>query len=107
MKFELDHIGIAVESLATGRSFYEALGLGPMVQERVDSEKVTVGFFELDNDARLELLEPTDGESTVAKFLRHRGPGIHHICLKVEDIAGAIAALKAKGVQMIHDQPKK
>ena len=104
--FELDHIGVAVKSLAEGRGFYEALGLGAMTTERVDSEKVTVGFFELENDARIELLEPTEADSAVGKFLDKRGPGIHHICFKVSDIHAAIAGLKSKGVQLINDTPR-
>jgi methylmalonyl-CoA/ethylmalonyl-CoA epimerase len=107
LTFELDHIGVAVESLAKGKGFWEALGLGPMDTERVESEKVTVGFFELGNDARIELLEPTDPESTIAKYLAKRGPGIHHICLKVSDIKLAIQGLKAKGVQLINEEPRK
>ena len=106
LSFELDHIGIAVESLGEGRGFYDALGLGPMTTEVVQSEKVKVGFFELANDARLELLEPTGADSPIAKFLSKRGPGIHHICLKVSDIRTVLAALKAKGVQLINEEPR-
>jgi methylmalonyl-CoA/ethylmalonyl-CoA epimerase len=106
MKFELDHIGIAVESLEKGKAFYEALGLGQMAVEKVPSEKVTVGMFELGNDSRIELLEPTEAESPIGKFLKNRGPGIHHICLKVSDIHATMKALKAQGVQLIHDEPK-
>lgn len=104
--FELDHIGVATESLEKGRSFYEALGLGPMTTEVVASEKVKVGFFELGNDARIELLEPTEKDSPVAKFLEKRGPGIHHICLKVKDIKSVLKALKAQGVQLINEEPR-
>lgn len=106
LSFELDHIGIAVDSLENGKAFYEALGLGPMTVEVVESEKVKTGFFELENDARLELLEPTDPDSTIAKFLANRGPGIHHICLKVNDIRGAMKALKDKGMRLINEEPK-
>ena len=106
MKFELDHIGVAVESLDQGKKFYEALGLGEMHVERVDSEKVTVGMFELGNDSRIELLEPTQPDSAVGKFLEKRGPGIHHICLRVTDIRSVVQALKAQGVQMINEEPK-
>ncbi len=106
IKFELDHIGVAVESLAKGKVFYEALGLGPMTTERVESEKVTVGFFELDNDSRIELLEATDSESAVAKFIAKRGPGIHHICLKVGDIRSVLKTLKMQGVQLINEEPR-
>jgi methylmalonyl-CoA/ethylmalonyl-CoA epimerase len=107
LEFSLDHIGVAVESLENGRKLYEALGLGPMEAERVEGDKVTVGFFELTNDARIELLEPTDASSPVAKFMAKRGPGIHHICLRVSDIRAAITALKALGVQMIDNEPRK
>jgi methylmalonyl-CoA/ethylmalonyl-CoA epimerase len=105
-EFELDHIGVAVESLEKGRGFYEALGLGAMTVEEVPSEKVKVGFFELANDARIELLEPTASDSPIAKFLEKRGPGIHHICLKVTDIRAAIQKLKAKGMQLINEEPR-
>ena len=106
MKFTLDHIGIAVESLTTGNAFYEALGLGPMHVEEVPSEKVKVGFYELDNGARIELLEPTSPDSPIAKFLKQRGPGVQQVCLKVEDLKATIAQLKAKGIQMINDEPR-
>ena len=106
LKFELDHIGVAVNNLEQGRGFYEALGLGAMTSEFVASEKVTVGFFNTDNNARIELLEPSDAESTVAKFLTKRGPGIHHICLRVNDIKEALVQLKAKGVQLINQEPQ-
>jgi len=106
LSFELDHIGIAVEQLSKGKAFYEALGLGAMTVEEVPSEKVKVGFFELENSSRIELLEPTSDDSAVAKFLAKRGPGIHHICLRVKDIRAAISELKAHQVQMIHDEPR-
>jgi methylmalonyl-CoA epimerase len=106
MKFELDHIGVAVESLEKGKAFYEALGLGSMSVEKVASEKVTVGMFELENDARIELLEPTEPDSPVGKFIKSRGPGIHHICLKVSDIRATVKALKAQGVQLINEEPR-
>jgi methylmalonyl-CoA/ethylmalonyl-CoA epimerase len=106
MTFELDHIGVAVETLEKGKAFYEALGLGNMSVEKVASEKVTVGMFELGNDSRIELLEPTEAESPVGKFLKSRGPGIHHICLKVSDLRATLKALKAQGVQLINEEPK-
>lgn len=106
LDFELDHIGIAVEDLSGGRKFYETLGLGPMVIESVPSEKVNVGFFELANRARLELLEPSGPESPVARHLEKRGPGIHHICLRVTDIRATLRALKSAGIQLINEEPK-
>jgi methylmalonyl-CoA/ethylmalonyl-CoA epimerase len=106
VEFEIDHLGIAVNSLNEGRVFYEALGFTAMDIEEVPSEKVKVGFLELANSAAIELLEPTSPDSAVAKFLAKRGPGIHHVCLRVKDIRAVIARLKAKGIQMIHDEPK-
>lgn len=106
LPFELDHIGVAVESLEQGRRFYEALGLGPMTTETVVSEQVKVGFFDLQNEARIELLEPTGSESPIAKFLAKRGQGVHHICLRVDDIRTVLADLKARGVQLIHEEPR-
>lgn len=105
-KFDLDHIGVAVKDLVTGKGFYEALGMGPMTTEVVPSEKVKVGFFELANGSRIELLEPTDETSPIAKFLEKRGPGIHHICLRVENIRAVLQTLKAQGVQLINEEPK-
>ncbi|MGE0526748.1 MAG: methylmalonyl-CoA epimerase [Bdellovibrionales bacterium] len=104
--FELDHIGVAVESLESGKSVYETLGLGPMRTERVESEKVHVGFFDLDNGARIELLEATGPESPIARFLDQRGPGIHHICLKVKDIRSVMRALKEQGIRLINEEPR-
>ncbi len=106
-KFELDHIGIATESLNAGRKFYEALGLKLDHTETVASEKVQVGFFGLNNQCNIELLEPTTKDSSVAKFLEKRGPGVHHICLRVENIRETIKSLVSHGVQMIHAEPFK
>ena len=106
LNFELDHIGVAVDSLDDGRTFYEALGLGPMRTEEVSGEKVRVGMFDTGNDARIELLEPTAADSPVAKFLARRGPGLHHICLRVPDIRATLAQLKAQGVRLIDEEPK-
>lgn len=106
LTFELDHLGVAVESLESGKGFYEALGLGPMDVETVASEKVKVGFFSLGNDCNIELLEATDDESPIAKFLKSRGPGIHHICLRVNDIRAVIRILKEKGIRLINEEPR-
>lgn len=104
--FELDHIGVAVESLEKGRVFWEALGLGPMTTETVASEKVNVGFFDLGNGMRIELLEPTEKDSPIGKFLEKRGPGIQQMCLRVNDLRATLKMLKAKGIQLINDEPK-
>lgn len=104
--FELDHIGIAVETLDEGAEFYRALGFTDMETEEVASEKVKVGFLRLGNRANLELLEPTSEDSAVRKFLEKRGPGIHHICLRVKGIDRILEELKAKGVRLINEQAK-
>jgi len=105
-KFELDHIGIAVETLEQGFAFYRALGFKDMEVEEVPSQKVKTGFLRLDNQSTLELLAPTHSDSTVRKFLDKRGPGIHHICLRVQGLDGILAELKAKGVRLIDEQAK-
>ena len=104
--FELDHIGIAVEGLESGFDFYRALGFTDMETEEVASEKVKVGFIKLGNRANLELLEPTTDDSTIRKFLDKRGPGIHHICLRVKNIDQLLEQLKSKGVRLINEKAK-
>ena len=102
----LDHIGIAVESIKDSLGFYEAMGLKEVHFEEVESEKVKIAMMTLSNGARLELLEPTSDESAVHKFLGKRGPGIHHICIKVDNIAAKLSELKEAGVRLIHESPK-
>ena len=105
-KFELDHIGIAVESLDAGFAFYQTLGFAQMETEVVESEKVKVGFLKLGNRANIELLEPTSDDSAVRKFLDKRGPGIHHICLRVKGIDQLLGKLRTNGVRLINDHAK-
>ena len=102
---ELDHIGIATKSI-TDSPFFKTLGLADGGTEEVASEKVKVGFFNTGNDASIELLEPTDEGSPIAKFLDKRGPGIHHICFRVQGIDELVAHLKASGVQLINEEPR-
>lgn len=106
MDFELDHIGIAVENLEQGSEFYRALGFQTMDEEVVESEKVKVGFLRLGNRASLELLEPTTEDSVIRKFLEKRGPGIHHICLRVKGLDKLVARLKNAKVRLLNDEPK-
>jgi len=105
-EFELDHIGIAVETLEEGSQFYKKLGFGAPEVEDVPSERVKTGFLRLGNRANLELLEPTADDSPIRKFLDKRGPGIHHICLRVKGIDAIVEKLKSQGVQMINETPK-
>lgn len=104
-KIELDHIGIATSSIADS-PFFKTLGLGDGGTEEVTTEKVKVGFFETGNNASIELLEPTDSESPIAKFLDKRGPGIHHICFRVQGIDELVAKLKGEGIRLINEEPR-
>ncbi len=105
-EFELDHIGIAVSNLDDGGEFYKALGLTEDHRESVLSEQVETSFFGLGNRVNLELLEGTDPNGTIRKFLDKRGPGIHHICLRVKNLDALVEQLKSKKVQLINDTPK-
>jgi methylmalonyl-CoA epimerase len=107
IEFEFDHVGIAVHSLDEGEKFYRALGFSPAVSEEVKSEKVKVRMFEMANNSRIELLEPTSPDSTIAKFLEKRGPGIHHICLRVKDVRKALGRLRQAKYRLVHDEPFK
>lgn len=103
--FAFDHVGIAVTSLSEGEKVYKAMGFIEGATEEVVREKVRVRMFELSNQSRIELLEPTSDESPVAKFLAKRGPGIHHICLRVKDVRATLKKLKLAGVRLIHEEP--
>ena len=118
MKATLDHIGIAVSNLDEALAFYrDALGLDVEVPEEVPSQRVRAHFIPLDAVAArdrgigapgvsLELLEATDPNSAIAKYVEKRGPGLHHITLRVDDIAAALARLKAHGVRLIDEAPR-
>jgi len=99
----IDHLGIAVESIAAARSFYEALGLRITHEETVPHEQVRVAMLPT-GGSRIELLEPTSPESAVARFLQKRGPGLHHVALHVDDIAATLASLKERGVRIISEE---
>ncbi len=98
----LDHLGIAVRSIAAARGFYEMLGLGVSHEETVEHEKVKTAMLPL-GETRIELLEPTDEESVVGRFLASRGEGLHHIALHVEGIDEVFNKLKAEGVRLASD----
>src|SRR5262245_13501146 len=106
MKAILDHIGIAVADLPAALAFYrDALGLEVEASEEVQTQRVRAHFVPA-GDTTLELLEATAPDSPIAKYLEKRGPGIHHITLRVEDIGAALAQLKAKGVRLIDERPR-
>ena len=98
------HIGIAVPSIAEALSFYrDVLGLAAGTPETADGATiVSLRFGEVD----VELLEPRDPDSPVAKFLARRGPGIHHICYRVSDLDAALARCRAAGYRLVDDRPR-
>jgi methylmalonyl-CoA epimerase len=106
MRAILDHVGIAVRDLEAALAFYrDALGLEIDPPVQIDSEKVRASFVPV-GEARLELLEPTAPDSTIAKFVDRRGPGLHHITLRVENIGAALAHLAARGARLVEDRPR-
>src|ERR1044071_8820590 len=106
MKAVLDHIGIAVTDLEAALAFYrDALGLEIEGPEDVPSQQVRAQFLPL-GQSSLELLLATSPESPVAKFVERRGPGLHHITLRVDDINAALGQLKARGARLIDSEPR-
>jgi methylmalonyl-CoA epimerase len=106
MKAKLDHIGIAVANLDEALAFYrDALGLEIEAPEEVPSQRVRAHFIPA-GEAALELLEATADDSPIARYVSKRGPGLHHITLCVDDIAAALAQLKARGVRLIDETPR-
>jgi methylmalonyl-CoA epimerase len=105
MSFSLDHLGIAVKSLASAKSIYEKLGLSVSEEESVPAENVRLVMVPV-GDTRLELLEAVSEESAIAKFIAKRGEGLHHICLRVPDLPAAVERLKADGVRLVSEEIK-
>jgi methylmalonyl-CoA epimerase len=106
MKAVLDHIGIAVKDLAAALAFYrDALGLEVEAPEEVASQHVRAHFVPV-GESKLELLEATSAESAIAKYVDKRGPGLHHITLRVEDVRAVIAHLKTRGARLIDEAPR-
>ena len=103
MKPVLDHIGIAVRSIADA-SIYSALGLTTDHVETVESQGVKTAFIAV-GDSSLELLEPLSADSPVGKFIDKRGEGIHHICFRVTDLEAHLEKLQRQGFRLIHDAP--
>ena len=106
MKAVLDHVGIAVGDLREALRFYrDALGLEIEAPEEVSSQRVRVHFIPA-GGAALELLEATTEDSPIAKYVEKRGPGLHHITLRVDDLAAALSRLESRGVRLIDRVPR-
>jgi len=101
---KLDHIGIAVKSIDAAKKIYLDLGLTIAHVESVETQKVRTAFLSV-GDANLELLEPSDSDSTIAKYIEKRGEGIHHLCFRVDDIEAHLARLKERGYRLINEAP--
>ncbi len=105
MTFRIDHLGIAVKSLAAARGIYEKLGLSLSPEEVVEQEKVRLVMVPV-GESRLELLEATSEDSAIAKFIAKRGEGLHHVCLRVPDLVAAVEKLKKDGVRLVSAEIK-
>lgn len=103
----IDHIGVAVKNIQQASKFYEEiLGLKVEGLENVAEQKVNVAFIPI-TDSEVELLESTEVDGPVAKYIDARGEGVQHVAFRVENIEEALAELKAKGVRLIDQQPRK
>jgi len=103
--FTIDHLGIAVKSLAAAKNIYETLGLSVSPEETVEAEQVRLVMVPV-GESRLELLEPTSENSPIAKFIAKRGEGLHHVSLRVRDLAAAVERLKKDGVRLVSNDIK-
>jgi len=101
----IDHLGVAVKSLGAAKAIYEKLGLAVSAEETVPAEKVRLVMVPV-GESRLELLEATSDDSTIAKFIAKRGEGLHHVCLKVPDLPAAVDKLKKDGVRLVSEEIK-
>ncbi len=106
MAEKIDHIGIAVNNIEEALKFYrDQLGLSMTGIEEVPEQKVKVAFLPV-GESKIELLQPTDPESAVAKYIDSRGEGIQHVALRVDNIREKLDELKAQGVRLIDEEPR-
>lgn len=107
MSVEIDHLGIAVRSIDEALKFYELLlGMRVTQQELVPVERVKVALLPAGSNvapSRIELLEATEEDSTIARFIEKRGPGLHHVALRVDDLAAVVARLKESGARLMNE----
>ncbi len=102
----IDHVAIIVSDIESAASFWrDALGIELTHVQDVPAEKAHVAFLPV-GGSEIELVKPTSDASGLARYLEKRGPGMHHICLEVDDIVGMIARLQEHGVEMINVEPR-
>ncbi len=102
----IHHLAVLVEDIYDALQFWrDILGIKPSRISDMPAEAARIAFLPL-GESEIELVQPTSQDSGLSRFLEKRGPGLHHVCLQVDDLAGLLAQLKAKGVQLINDQPK-
>ena len=102
----VDHLGIAVKSLEAGKAFYGGtLGLPLVFEEEVETEKVKVAAYQV-GETRIELLESTDPDGPIGRFVAKRGGGLHHVCYTVKDIEKTLEALKSRGIEPVGPAPR-
>jgi methylmalonyl-CoA/ethylmalonyl-CoA epimerase len=103
----IDHIAVVVENLEAALGVYrDALGLPVSKVETIPEQDVKMAFLP-SGDSEIELLEPINADSGIARYLAKRGEGLHHICLEVDDIQATLAELRAKGAQLIDETPRR
>ncbi|MFN8387877.1 MAG: methylmalonyl-CoA epimerase [Anaerolineales bacterium] len=103
---QINHVAVVVDDMDKALSFWrDALGLELHELRDVPAEKSQVAFLPLQG-SEVELVRPTSDDSGIAKYLAKRGPGMHHICLEVDDIEGMLAQLKSKGMRLINEEPR-
>ena len=102
----IDHVGVAVESIDAALAVYrDALGMPLVHRETVESQGVDAALLDV-GDSHIELLQPLGTETTVAKFLARRGPGLHHVAYRVASVQDTLNALSAAGVRLIDERPR-
>jgi methylmalonyl-CoA/ethylmalonyl-CoA epimerase len=103
---QINHVAVVVEDMEKALSFWrDALGMELHGLRDVPAEKSRVAFLPLPG-SEVELVQPTTGDSGIAKYLARRGPGMHHLCLEVDDIEGMMSQLKSRGVRLINEEPR-
>lgn len=102
----IDHIAVVVDDMPGTLEFWQdALGMQVTNIQDIPAEMAQIAFLPA-GGSEIELVKPTSADSGLAKYLEKRGPGMHHVCLEVDDIAGMLASLKQKGIQLINEEPR-